>query len=116
MKVDPAGDPSLTRWRVLGRAGGVAWLELSPETGRTHQLRVHCAHMGWPIAGDPIYGGEAASAVSRALQLHARAVALPDRSGAPVSAAAEPPEHMRPLLEACGWPGAGGASLTGARP
>ncbi len=48
MKVDPAGDASLTRWRVLGRADGLAWLELSPETGRTHQLRVHCAHSGWP--------------------------------------------------------------------
>jgi tRNA pseudouridine32 synthase/23S rRNA pseudouridine746 synthase len=103
MKVDAAGDPSLTDWRVLGAADGVAWLELKPRTGRTHQLRVHCAHMGWAIAGDHVYGGDAARAVARHLQLHARAVVLPGWDGAPVSAQAAPPEHMQPLLSACGW-------------
>lgn len=56
MKADPAGDPALTRFSVLGRGGGLTWLALSPVTGRTHQLRVHCAAMGHPILGDPIYG------------------------------------------------------------
>jgi tRNA pseudouridine32 synthase / 23S rRNA pseudouridine746 synthase len=103
MKVDAAGDPSLTRWRVMGRASGIAWLELSPETGRTHQLRVHCAHLGAPIAGDAIYGGESAAAVARNLHLHARSVALPGKAGALVTATAEPPDHMLALLAACGW-------------
>jgi tRNA pseudouridine32 synthase / 23S rRNA pseudouridine746 synthase len=76
---------------------------LKPATGRTHQLRVHCAHMGWPIAGDHVYGGDMATATARHLQLHARAVALPDKAGAPVAVVAEPPEHMHPLLAACGW-------------
>lgn len=102
MKVDPAGDPSLTRWKVLGRADGLAWLELSPETGRTHQLRVHTAHMGWAIAGDHVYGGDLARAAARHLQLHARAIRFPWRSGS-IEAAAPPPEHMHALLEACGW-------------
>lgn len=103
MKVDAAGDPSRTVWRVLGRAAGIVWLELSPATGRTHQLRVHCAHLGAPIAGDAIYGGEPARAIARNLQLHARSVTLPNKSGSAVSATAPPPEHMLALLEACGW-------------
>jgi tRNA pseudouridine32 synthase / 23S rRNA pseudouridine746 synthase len=103
MKVDPAGDASCTRWRVLGRADGLTWLELAPETGRTHQLRVHCAHLGAPIAGDAIYGGDTARALARHLHLHARSISLPGLTGDPVTATAEPPEHMRLLLAACGW-------------
>lgn len=75
MKVDPAGQPSETRWRVLGRGAGAMWLELEPVTGRTHQLRVHCAAAGWPIRGDHSYGtgrrGEPG------LMLHARSVEVP---------------------------------------
>jgi 23S rRNA pseudouridine1911/1915/1917 synthase len=50
--------PACTNWRVLRRfpACGHAWLELRPETGRTHQIRVHLASIGLPIAGDPLYG------------------------------------------------------------
>lgn len=103
MKADPAGDPSLTRWRVLGRADGLAWLELSPETGRTHQLRVHCAHAGWPIAGDPIYGGDIARAAARRMHLHARRIVLPLDPARPLTVAAPPPAHMEALLGACGW-------------
>lgn len=54
--VDPSGKPAQTRFRVLER-GPVCRLELRPLTGRTHQLRVHCAHLGFPILGDPQYGG-----------------------------------------------------------
>ena len=57
MKPDPHGLPSATTWKVMGRADGMTWLALEPLTGRTHQLRVHCAEMGWPIVGDNIYGG-----------------------------------------------------------
>ncbi len=76
MRVDPAGQPALTRWRMLGRADGVSWLELRPVTGRTHQLRVHCAALGWPIHGDAIYG-TAPRAGGPGLHLHARAVTVP---------------------------------------
>ena len=48
MKHDPQGLPSATTWKVLGRAGGQSWLALEPLTGRTHQLRVHCAAMSMP--------------------------------------------------------------------
>ena len=57
MKPDPHGLPSASTWKVMGRGGGFSWLALEPLTGRTHQLRVHCAEMGWPIVGDNIYGG-----------------------------------------------------------
>ena len=52
------GKPSLTEFRVLERTEKLCKLELRPITGRTHQLRVHCAHMGFPIIGDPQYGTE----------------------------------------------------------
>ena len=53
------GKEARTRYRVLERRLGCAHLELQPLTGRTHQLRVHCAYMGFPIAGDPQYGQDA---------------------------------------------------------
>lgn len=81
MKVDPAGDPSFTRYHVLGRADGLAFVALQPETGRTHQLRVHCSAMGWPIAGDRIYGGDRAMAASCHLQLHAARIVIPYSQG-----------------------------------
>ena len=56
MKRDPQGQPAATTWKVLGKSGDKTWLALEPLTGRTHQLRVHCAEMGWPIVGDSIYG------------------------------------------------------------
>ena len=52
------GKPSLTEYRVLERMGQVSKLALRPVTGRTHQLRVHCSYMGFPILGDPQYGTE----------------------------------------------------------
>ena len=52
------GKPSLTEYRVLERSGNLCKLALRPITGRTHQLRVHCAYKGYPILGDPQYGTE----------------------------------------------------------
>jgi 23S rRNA pseudouridine1911/1915/1917 synthase len=57
-EVSSDGKPCLTEFAVLERFGAYTKLELHPVTGRTHQLRVHCAHMGHPILGDPQYGSE----------------------------------------------------------
>lgn len=105
MKADPAGDPSLTRWRVLGRSAdrGLAWLALSPITGRTHQLRVHCAAMGWPILGDAIYGAAPRSG-GPGLQLHAWSLSLPlYPKKPPIMVEAPAPEHMRERMASCGY-------------
>ena len=65
--VNPEGKPSLTEFAVLERNNGITKLALRPITGRTHQLRVHCSHMGYPILGDPQYGSEASQALSAKL-------------------------------------------------
>lgn len=67
--VNQEGKASVTEYRVLVRSGGMSKLELRPITGRTHQLRVHCAYMGYPILGDPQYGSEASQALSAELGL-----------------------------------------------
>src|SRR4051812_1346688 len=56
MVADPAGQAAVTDWEVLGRGDGLTWLALQPRTGRTHQIRVHCASLGHPILGDAQYG------------------------------------------------------------
>jgi RluA family pseudouridine synthase len=99
MAVAPGGQDAVTEWRVLGRGPGIAWLELHPRTGRTHQVRVHAAHLGCPLLGDPVYG--AGGGADGPLHLLARAIALP--LDPPLAAAAEPPAHMRAALHACGW-------------
>ena len=63
-QVDPAGKPSVTEYALLETRGSVSKLALRPITGRTHQLRVHCAYMGWPILGDPQYGTAESQACS----------------------------------------------------
>jgi tRNA pseudouridine32 synthase/23S rRNA pseudouridine746 synthase len=107
MKVDPLGLPSHTRWRVLGRgtspqAAPLAFLELEPLTGRTHQLRVHCAAMGWPILGDRVYGSGKVEGAPP-LHLHARRIIVPIDKHKPSTAVEAPiPEHMKMALRACG--------------
>ena len=108
MMVDPAGQAAVTGWRVLGREDGRAWLELVPRTGRTHQIRAHCAALGWPILGDAIYGLPGAR-----LHLLARAVRIP---AVGIAAVAPPPPHMRDALRrftAAPAPSEGGAGLAG---
>ena len=73
-EVRPDGKPSLTRYRVLERREESCLLELEPVTGRTHQLRLHCAHMGFPILGDPQYGSPESLAYSQELGLSAQAL------------------------------------------
>lgn len=67
--VSPEGKPALTEYRVLERAEKLCKLELRPVTGRTHQLRVHCAYMGFPIVGDSQYGSPESQAFSAELGL-----------------------------------------------
>ncbi len=95
MQVNQAGDPARTAWRVLGRGGGLALVEFRPETGRTHQLRVHAAHLGAPILGDALYGGGAGP-----LHLLAREIALPLEPALRVTAPV--PDHMREAVARCG--------------
>ena len=66
-KIDPNGKPCLTEYRVLERSNSTSKLELHPVTGRTHQLRLHCAYLGCPILGDPQYGTEESTAYSARL-------------------------------------------------
>ena len=101
MQVDPAGQDAVTDWRVRGRAGARTWLELKPRTGRTHQIRVHCAAMGWPLVGDGIYGARDGA---ETLHLLARGVAVPLYANRPaVTVSAPVPAHMRPALDALGF-------------
>jgi len=67
--VGPEGKPSVTEFAVLERGETICKLALRPVTGRTHQLRVHCAYVGHPILGDPQYGSEASQALSQTLGL-----------------------------------------------
>ena len=85
--------------------GKITWLALELLTGRTHQLRVHCAEMGWPILGDTIYGTAPRSG-GPGLQLHAREIVVPlHKNRAPIRISAPVPPHMGERLSACGWPG-----------
>jgi tRNA pseudouridine32 synthase/23S rRNA pseudouridine746 synthase len=111
MKHDPEGQPAVTRWRVLGRSpphkgeGQFTWLGLEPLTGRTHQLRVHCAEMGWPVLGDAIYGSAPRSG-GPPLHLHAREIMVPlYKNREPIRVVAPVPPHMHDRLAACGWTG-----------
>jgi len=88
-----------------GEGVKLSWLALEPLTGRTHQLRVHCAEMGWPILGDAIYG-RAPRSGGPPLHLHAREIIVPlYKNRAPIAVTAPVPPHMRAALEECGWKG-----------
>lgn len=94
------GKRAITDYRMIDHVGkSAAWLELLPITGRTHQLRAHCAALGTPILGDGKYGGVEAflpgREVSDQLHLHARAIEIPRPSGGVLSVIAPLPDHMR---------------------
>ncbi len=112
--------PALTRWRVLERLGGAALLEVRPETGRQHQIRVHLAHVGLSVLGDPVYGRQAQApanvsgaghpgarqspaiaALAQRPMLHARRLAFAHPiSGEPVVVESPLPEDMKRVLAA----------------
>jgi tRNA pseudouridine32 synthase / 23S rRNA pseudouridine746 synthase len=104
----PPHPPSLREGDLspqAGRGKALTWLLLEPLTGRTHQLRVHCAAMGWPVVGDAVYGTSPRTG-GPPLHLHAREVVVPiNPKREPVRVVAPVPTHMRPALTACGWRG-----------
>ena len=104
MVVDSAGQTAITDYRVLGVRDGRAWLELRPRTGRTHQLRVHCAELGCPAVGDRVYGE---SGSGEPLMLYARSIRLPlYPARPPLEITAPVPSHMAAALHRLGHEGA----------
>lgn len=98
-KVRADGAPAVSHYRVLARGEAFSFLALRPETGRTHQLRVHMAHLGCPLAGDWLYGTEDPELIPRPA-LHSYAVDLAHPvSGELLRLTAPLPEDMRRLLQ-----------------
>jgi 23S rRNA pseudouridine955/2504/2580 synthase len=105
---DEEGKSAVTYYTVVDHAGTRAsWLALLPVTGRTHQLRAHCAEIGTPILGDGKYGGSGTQlpggAAARQLHLHARSLAIPHPQGGTLSVTAPLPPHMRRMWEFFGF-------------
>lgn len=94
-----AGKPAVTHWRVVERKEGMTLVEFRPETGRTHQIRIHAlAGLGAALLGDPVYGsGEGA----RRTMLHAAALTVPRDGKPPIAATAPLPADFAALGFAC---------------
>ena len=100
----PDAEAAVSRYRTLKAVEGAALLELDPQTGRMHQLRVHLAAIGRPIAGDPRYGGALVvngHAVPR-LMLHATALGFPHPAGGTKRLEAPPPQDMAQMIATLG--------------
>ena len=95
MVAGDGGDAASSDWKVLASTGELSVLEVRPRTGRTHQVRVHCAALGCPVLHDAVYGTADRVAGGR-LALLARSLALP--LDPPVSATAPVPPHMAAIL------------------
>ncbi|MBI1200826.1 MAG: RluA family pseudouridine synthase [Phenylobacterium sp.] len=100
----PDAETALSRYRTRAEAPGAALVELDPQTGRMHQLRVHLAAIGRPIAGDARYGGALVvegHPVPR-LMLHATALSFPHPAGGRTRLDVPPPRDMADLIAALG--------------
>lgn len=98
-RIDPGGLPACTAYETLRTAGGLSLLRLRPFTGRTHQLRLHCAAVGHPLAGDWLYGAEDPSLIARPA-LHSCELWLRHPlSGELLHLTAPLPEDMRVLVK-----------------
>ncbi len=101
MAVVDGGRPAVTHYRIIGEGGGVSLLRVQLETGRTHQIRVHLAHLGHPIAGDRLYGGVGEASRAIGLErpgLHAVRLAFPHPDDGREIAVSDP--LPSPLVEA----------------
>lgn len=98
--VDASGAFAQTHFRVLERAGGQVFLAANPVTGRTNQIRIHCAAIGLPILGDTVYGGGAADR----LLLHAWRLSFPGEDGQERTISAPAPAECRPPGLPLAWP------------
>ena len=110
------GQKAVTEYRVVERTGSVAaWLAMEPETGRTHQLRVHAMALGTPILGDGKYGGQGAvlpgDAGEARLHPHARAIRIPHPVRGLIEVVAPLPPHMAKTFEFLGFDQAQGEPL-----
>lgn len=101
MAVVPGGKPAVTHYRVLEKLAHWSWVECALETGRTHQIRVHMAHLGHPLVGDPVYGKSTRCSLGFQRQaLHAARLGLIHPfTGELLSWSAPLPEDMSELLE-----------------
>ena len=99
------GQCAVTHARIVAAAGRVAaWLDLRPRTGRTHQLRVHCAAIGHPIVGDSKYGGNTSARIThvRRLHLHAQSLRLPHPDGSVLTLECALPKDLQETWHALG--------------
>lgn len=98
---ETGADHAVSFYRVVEQAGqSLSWLEMEPYTGRTHQLRVHAAHIGCPIIGDPKYfeadtNWDFPGGIQNRLHLHARRIVIPHPEKGVVDVTAPMPPHMR---------------------
>ena len=101
------GLPSESVYEVLDTNGDVSFLALQPHTGRTHQLRVHCAYLGMPIIGDVKYGDtlflEQFPKLEKKMYLHAYQIVLPLQSGKILKIKADIPKYMKNCLDFFGF-------------
>ncbi len=125
MAITASGRPARTNYRMIAACGPASLLEIRPETGRTHQIRVHLSALGHPIVGDPVYGGEwrpGRGAATRALveaaglALHARRLGFTHpRDGDWREFEAPRPSRFEALIAALGAPGPERAPVRGRR-
>lgn len=98
-RVSEGGDAAVTHYEVVERSPSMTMVRVWLETGRTHQIRVHFAHFGHPLAGDTLYGG--ARGLMRRQALHASSLAFNHPlTGAPIRCEAPMPTDMRRLIQA----------------
>lgn len=95
--VSPEGKRAVTRYEPITRANGRTLLRITLETGRTHQIRVHFSHIGYPLCGDDMYGGDCSQINRQALHCGEVSFARPF-TGEIITVSSELPDDMRALL------------------